>query len=65
MPKLKTRKAFEARVTITPKGKVMRRKSGQSHFNAKERGKTTRMKRRDISMSETLTKNIKQQIPYN
>jgi large subunit ribosomal protein L35 len=65
MGKLKTQKAIAKRFKPTKTGKILKRKSGQDHFNARERGKTTRNKRRDISMSETLVKNLKELIPYN
>ena len=35
----------------TGSGKLMRRKAGQAHFNARESGKTTKNKRRDQSVS--------------
>lgn len=33
---MKTNKAYKKRVKVTKKGKVMHRKPGQNHFNAKE-----------------------------
>lgn len=64
MPKIKTHKATAKRFTITKKDKVMHRKAGQGHFNARETGNTTRQKRRDISMSSTQTRTIKTLTPY-
>lgn len=49
--KLKTHKAMSKRVRVTKTGKVTKRKAGQNHFNARESGKTTRNKRRDVTMS--------------
>ena len=62
MSKLKTKKAISERFKITKKGKVLKRKAGQDHFNARESGKTTRKKRRDVEMSKTLHKSIKELI---
>jgi len=64
MPKIKTHKATAKRFTITRK-KILRRKAGQDHFNARERGNTTRNKRRDIEASGTNIKTIKKLMPYN
>jgi large subunit ribosomal protein L35 len=59
MPKLKTHKATAKRFKITKTDKVMQRKAGQDHFNARESGKTKRNKRRDITTDKTLKKTIK------
>jgi ribosomal protein L35 len=64
MPKLKTRKAVRKRVKITAKKKVMRRDTGQGHFNAREAGKTTRSKRLDAVVFKTDAKNILKNLPY-
>jgi ribosomal protein L35 len=47
------------RFKVTKRGKVLKRKAGQAHFNSRESGNTTRAKRRDVDMSDTFTKNIK------
>jgi len=60
---LKTQKSVSSRFKITKTGKVLKRKAGQGHFNSRETGTITRKKRRDISMSKTLHKNIKQLMP--
>ncbi|PIR66594.1 MAG: 50S ribosomal protein L35 [Parcubacteria group bacterium CG10_big_fil_rev_8_21_14_0_10_36_14] len=60
MGKLKTHKTVTKRFKVTKTGKVLKRKAGQGHFNSRESSKTTRKKRRDVSMSETLNKNIKE-----
>jgi len=62
--KQKTRKKISKRLWVTKKGKIMKRKSGQDHFNSRESGNTTRMKRRDISLSKTLAKAIERGMPY-
>lgn len=58
MPKIKTHKATAKRFTMTGPGKVLRRKAGQDHFNARESGKIKRNKRRDISAASTDTRTI-------
>jgi large subunit ribosomal protein L35 len=58
MPKKKTHKGTAKRIKRTGSGKLVHRKTGQSHFNSRESGKTTGNKRRDISMSSTNNKNI-------
>jgi ribosomal protein L35 len=50
MPKMKTNKRMAKTFWKTGSGKLMGRKSGQAHFNARESGKTTKNKRRDITM---------------
>ncbi len=65
MPKIKTHKASAKRFKITKNNKIIRRKGGQDHFNARESGTTTRSKRRDITVSKSDRKNIKTLIPYN
>jgi large subunit ribosomal protein L35 len=64
MPKLKTYQSADKRVTITRTGKILRRKAGQDHFNAREDGKTGRTKRRDLTVAPTDKKNIKNFLPY-
>lgn len=50
---MKTNKSFTKRIRVTKKGKLVARKSGQNHFNAKESSSTKSSKRRNapISMS--------------
>lgn len=68
MPKLKTHKATAKRFRFSgakkSKKKIIRRKSGQDHFNAHESGKVTMNKRRDVSVHKSSTKTIKQLTPY-
>lgn len=53
MPKLKTQKSVSARVRVTKNGKFMRKRGGQSHYNARESGKTGRNKKRDFAIAKT------------
>lgn len=64
MPKIKTRKAVAKRFTITKSKKVIKRKAGQDHYNARESGATRRNKRRDISISKTEHKSVRTFVPY-
>ncbi|OGE80434.1 MAG: hypothetical protein A2660_03100 [Candidatus Doudnabacteria bacterium RIFCSPHIGHO2_01_FULL_45_18] len=50
MSKMKTNKRIAKTFWKTGSGKLMRRKSGQAHFNARETGNTTKNKRRDLVM---------------
>jgi ribosomal protein L35 len=65
MPKIKSHQATAKRFKRTAKNKLMKRKNGQDHFNARETGKTTRHKRLDIQMTGALAKTVRQLTPYN
>jgi len=56
---MKTRKTISKRIKVTKSGKLLKRKGGQDHFNARESGKVTRAKRRDISVSKRYTRTLK------
>ena len=61
--KMKTRKSIKKRIITKKTGKVLKRKAGQSHFNAREKGKTKRNKRRSPQIKTRKTiKNIKRLI---
>jgi len=53
MPKNKTNKRVAKTFWKTGSGKLMSRRSGQAHFNARERSNTSMNKRRDISVHKT------------
>lgn len=65
MPKIKTHKATAKRFRYTGKKKIMRRRAGQDHFNARESGVITKRKRRDIKAPKTSLKTIRKLTPYN
>lgn len=65
MAKLKTNKAILSRLKVTGKGKLMRRVSNQSHFNAKTSGKQRRLKRQILSVKKQDAKAFKQRLPYS
>ena len=56
---MKTNKSFTKRLKITRRGKIIARKPGQNHFNAKE----SRASQMDGRRTQTyvLTKKVKQQ----
>ena len=43
---MKTNKSFAKRFKVTKSGKILSRKPGQNHFNAKERSRTSMGKKR-------------------
>ena len=68
MPKLKTHKATAKRFRFSGakrNKKILRRKAGQDHFNARESGVVTKRKRRDLKAHKTSHKTIKKLTPYN
>ncbi len=50
---MKTNKSYTKRLRVTKNGKIVARRSGQNHFNAKEsgRGRQNRRKAMTIQMS--------------
>ena len=56
---MKTRKCLAKKVKITGTGKIMRRTTGQNHFNAKCSGTQTRNKRSDMRVSKKNEHSIK------
>jgi large subunit ribosomal protein L35 len=65
MPKLKTHKALAKRFKITKTGKILKKRGGQDHFNARESGKVTRNKRRMTKSSKANKNQIKKSLPYS
>jgi len=45
---MKTNKSFLKRIKVTKNGKLVTRKIGQNHFNAKNRTNTTLKKRKTV-----------------
>ena len=50
---MKTNKSYTKRIRATRTGKLVVRKAGQDHFNAKERGRTKNEKGRAQSLTVT------------
>ena len=55
--KMKTNKSYTKRIKVTRTGKLIARKPGQDHFNAKERGRTKGEKGRTQSLN--LSKDVR------
>lgn len=53
---MKTNKSFTKRLRVTKRGKIIARKPGQNHFNAKQSGGKRLAKRRAVGL--TLPKRI-------
>ncbi len=64
MPKLKTRKSVASRVKKTKTKKFLRRSAGQSHFNARDTGKTGRNKRKDFGIAKPEHKALNSAMPH-
>jgi len=58
MPKLKTHKALAKRIKISKRKKVIRRTTGQNHYNSKETGKVGRNKKKDVRLFKADEKNV-------
>ena len=65
MPKMKTKKALIKKVKITKNRKVLRRKTGQNHYNSKETGKVGREKKKMLRLFKADEKNVLKALPYN
>ena len=50
---MKSNKSFKKRLRVTKRGKIVGRKAGQNHFNAKEGNKTKLRKGRATSIVMT------------
>jgi len=48
---MKTNKSYAKRLKVTRNGKIVARKSGQNHFNAKESRRNQLNKKRDMGFS--------------
>jgi ribosomal protein L35 len=47
---MKTNKSFTKRLRVTKNGKIMARKPGQNHFNAKQSGEKRLARKRTVSL---------------
>jgi len=48
---MKTNKSFSKRLRVTRTGKIVGRKAGQNHFNAKESGRTRMSRNRTLNVN--------------
>ena len=58
----KTNKSLSKRIKITGRNKILKRPPGQNHFNAKDSGQQSRIKRGDILAPKELIREVKQLI---
>lgn len=65
MPKIKTKKAASKKFKITKNRKVLRRKTGQNHYNSKETGKVGRLKKRSVRLFKADEQNVLRALPYS
>jgi len=47
---MKTNKSFTKRLRVTKNGKIMARKPGQNHFNAKQSGEKRLARKRTVNL---------------
>lgn len=50
---MKTNKSYKKRLKVTKNGKIIARRPGQNHFNAKESGSERLLKKRSASFKMT------------
>lgn len=62
--KQKTRKSVAKKVRVTARKKLVRRSTGQNHYNTRDTGKEVRRKRRDQGFFATDAANLKKALPY-
>ena len=48
---MKTNKSYTKRIRVTRTGKLIARKTGQNHFNAKQSGSSRTSRRRAVSLT--------------
>jgi large subunit ribosomal protein L35 len=50
---IKTNKSYTKRIKVTKNGKLIARKAGRNHFNAKQSGRTRQERRRSQALTVT------------
>ncbi len=61
---MKTNKSYSKRIKKTRTGKLITRKPGQNHFNAKERGNASSGKRGTQQFNNNSNKTLSRVLPY-
>ncbi len=61
----KTNKSFSKRIKITRNGKVLRRASGQNHFNSRNTGQEGRNKRKGTSIAKADQASVLKNMPFS
>ncbi|TSC76324.1 MAG: Uncharacterized protein G01um101431_945 [Parcubacteria group bacterium Gr01-1014_31] len=65
MGKMKTHQATAKRFKISTGGRIMKKRVGQDHFNARESGKVTRNKRRRNRLAKVDIRKVRSVLPYS
>lgn len=60
----KTNKSFSKRIKLTKKGKVLARKAGHGHFNAKESGRKS-LKKSSTQTFKMSNKDLNRELPHS
>lgn len=63
MNSLKTNKSFRKRLKLTRKGRVLKRKPGKNHFNAKE-SRSKQINKKGFEDFNIKNKELKHYLPY-
>lgn len=61
---MKTNKSFTKRIKVTKNGKLVARKSGQNHFNARQTGRQ-RLRRKRANLLNLDTRTMRRFLPGN
>jgi ribosomal protein L35 len=61
---MKTHKGAQARLSITGRGKIMRRKVGVNNFRRKKHNRTSGLFDEMIEVSPTVRKRMRRLLPY-
>ncbi len=61
---MKSKKAVTKRFKITGSGKILRRRTRQDHYNAKQTGKSRRAKRKMVEVTGAEAKIIRRYLSY-
>lgn len=60
----KTNKSYSKRLKVTKNGKVLARRPGQNHFNAKESG-STKSRKKGLKNFAISNKSLRENLPFN
>jgi len=60
----KTNKSYSKRIKVTKTGKLLRRASGQNHFNARNTGQEGRNKRKGSAIAKADSRSILRNMPF-
>ena len=60
----KTNKSFSKRIKVTKNGKLLRRASGQNHFNSRNTGQEGRDKKKGFAIAKADRASILKNMPF-